>query len=72
LSQVGEILIGGLGGSIYSLPAHVVTLSIHDQPAQTVKVIASADEPWVLLGRDVLNAYRVILDGPRSALELGS
>jgi hypothetical protein len=29
-----------------------------------------ADEPYVLLGRDFLNAYRILPDGPQSRLEV--
>lgn len=71
LPQIGSILVGGLGGAIYSLPAYVIGLGIHDFQEQTIKVIASADEPWILLGRDVLNAHRFTLDGPQLALEFG-
>jgi hypothetical protein len=35
----------------------------------TVEVLA-ADEPYVLLGRDILNRYRVVLDGPKQKLEI--
>jgi hypothetical protein len=34
-------------------------------------VVASSGEPWVLLGRDVLNAHRLLLDGPHLTLEIG-
>jgi hypothetical protein len=70
LAQMGTLAIGGLGGIIYSLPTYVVFVAIHDLAPQAVKVVANADEPWMLLGRDVLNARRLILDGPGSFLEL--
>ena len=62
--------IGGLGGIIYSLPTYIVFVAIHDLAPQAVKVVASADEPWMLLGRDVLNGHRLVLDGPGSYLEV--
>ncbi len=71
LPQVGQTLIGGLGGTTHLLPAYVVLLGVHDLPQVPIKVIASADESWVLLGRDALNRHRVVLDGPQLALELG-
>jgi hypothetical protein len=71
LPQMGIILIGGLGGSIHSLPAYIVNVGIHDFAIQTIKFIGTADEPWVILGRDVLNAHRLVLDGPQLALEIG-
>lgn len=40
-------------------------------PARELAVVAHAGEQWVLLGRDVLNSYRVLLNGPNAVLELG-
>ncbi len=37
----------------------------------TLRVIADRDEPYVLLGRDVLNHFRVELDGPNLIVEIG-
>jgi hypothetical protein len=42
---------------------------LHDAKPQPREVLA-ADEPWVLLGRDVLNSHRLVLDGPQLILEL--
>jgi hypothetical protein len=62
--------IGGLGGIVYSLPTFVVFVAIHDLSPQAVKVVATPNEPWMLVGRDVINAHRIVLDGPDSALEV--
>jgi hypothetical protein len=56
---------------IYTLPVYAVMLGLHDLPVQSFKFAAHAEEAWVLLGRDVLNAHRILLDGPRLALEIG-
>jgi hypothetical protein len=37
---------------------------------QPIKVVASAEEEWPLLGRDLLNSIRLTLDGPQSVLEI--
>jgi hypothetical protein len=71
LAQIGTMLIGGLGGITYSLPTYVVLVGIHDLAVQPVKIVASADEAWPLLGRDLLNAVRLTLNGPQSLLEIG-
>ena len=42
-----------------------------ESPPQTLEVVASAGEAWILLGRDVLNTHRLVLDGPQLALEIG-
>jgi hypothetical protein len=71
LAQIGTMLIGGLGGITYNLPTFLVLIGLHDLPQKPVKVVASADEAWILLGRDFLNSVRLTLDGPQSALEIG-
>jgi hypothetical protein len=38
---------------------------------QKVVLIAHAEEPFILLGRDVLNQHRLLLDGPGLAFEIG-
>jgi hypothetical protein len=52
------------------MPSYPVQLAIHTLPALTVEVVASAGEPWALLGRDVMNAYRMLLEGPQSFVEI--
>ncbi len=70
LQRVRELLIGGLGGSAAMLTTFLVRLRVHDFPAVEVEVIADRAEPFVLLGRDVLNLYRCVLDGPAKALDV--
>ena len=70
LLPTGTLDMGGLGGVVQSLRAYTVLLGIHDLPPSPVKVVASEGEPWVLLGRDMLNQHRILLDGPGLALEL--
>ncbi len=71
LAQIGTLLIGGLGGITYTLPTYVVLIGIHDLVPQAIKIVASAEEEWPLLGRDLLNSVRLTLDGPQSVLEIG-
>ena len=70
LPQVGRIEINALGGAFHFLPSYCVLLGVHDFPLRQIEVIAHAHEEWILLGRDVLNAHRIVLDGPRLALEI--
>jgi hypothetical protein len=60
----------GFGGHLVTLPTFLVELQIRDLGPVTVKALASHDEPYVLLGRDVLNRFTILLDGPNLALEL--
>ena len=71
LPQIGVITIGGVGGIAQPMPSYPVELAIHNLPAIVVEVVASPGESWILLGRDVMNAHRFLLDGPQLALEIG-
>jgi hypothetical protein len=67
---MGHISVAGYGGDITDSPAYIAALAIRSLPPVTVKVLANAGEPVVLLGRDVLNHFRLTLDGPQLALEI--
>jgi Aspartyl protease len=60
----------GFGGHLLTLPTYLVELQIRDLDPITVKVVASHDEPYALLGRDVLNRHTILLDGPNLVLEV--
>jgi predicted aspartyl protease len=70
LPQIRAMKIGLAGGSVREMPVYPVTLAIHDFAPLTIEVVSSAGEDWILLGRDVLNAHRLLLDGPRLGLEI--
>lgn len=71
LPQLSTIPIGGVGGDTRMMPTYAVQLAIHNLPVQRVEVVAHPKEKHVLLGRDLLNAHRIVLDGPALALEIG-
>ena len=71
LPQIGTISIGGVGGIAQTMPAYPVDLIIHNLPPHTIEVVGCAGESWALLGRDVLNLHRMLLDGPELAVEIG-
>jgi hypothetical protein len=71
LPAIGDLPIGGVGGTVEVMPLHAVLLGVHTFPPRLIEAVAHASEQWVLLGRDVLNEYRVVLDGPQPALEIG-
>jgi hypothetical protein len=60
----------GFGGHLLTLPTYLVEVQIRDLDPITVRVVASHDEPYALLGRDVLNRHTILLDGPNLVLEL--
>jgi hypothetical protein len=69
--QVGHLLIQGFGSQVLELPTFLVEIRIHDLAPVPVKVLLGEREPYMLLGRDLLNQLRLLLDGPELALEIG-
>ncbi len=60
----------GFGGQLLALPTYMVVVCIRGLNPITIKVLASYDEHYSLLGRDVLNRFRLSLDGPNLAFDL--
>ena len=48
----------------------LVAVSIHEFPAVEVRAILEERQTHILLGRDVLNSRRIVVDGPRLTLEI--
>ncbi len=71
LVQVGEYECQGFDGEIKRFPIFLVAVSVHDLLPVEVRAILGERESYILLGRDVLNAHRIVLDGPRLSLEIG-
>jgi gag-polyprotein putative aspartyl protease len=71
LNFSGSWTVGGIAGKVEEMRLYPASIGIHQFPTRTIEVVAHADEPWVLLGRDVLNDYRLLLDGPGQAIEIG-
>ena len=66
----GDIPLIGLGGRLVECPTYAVEVALRSLQAVFVKTAASDGEPYILLGRDVLNHYRIVLDGPKQTLEI--
>jgi hypothetical protein len=71
LLPLDELPVGSFGGQVLLLPTYRVEVGIHGLAPMMIEAIAHADEPFVLLGRDVLNQYHLILNGSQLFLELG-
>ncbi len=52
------------------VPLFLVEVQIHDLPAIPVRALLGKQEVYILLGRDVLNAHRILLDGPHLVTEI--
>lgn len=61
----------GLGGHRITMTLVRVILAIRSCPEVEVSAAANDGEPYILLGRDVLNNFRVVLDGPSGKMEIG-
>ena len=70
LVPIRQIQLIGFGVVPASFPVYLVTLALPTFAPISVEVTAAAGEPWVLLGRDVLNRYAVTLDGPNLRLTI--
>ena len=71
LVPLGEVPIGGFDGRVTRVLTYLVEAAMRQFEPRVIRVVASRDEPYALLGRDFLNAYRILLDGPQSRLEIG-
>lgn len=58
----------GLGGHRVSMPIVRLLITIRGCLPVQVDAAGNDDEPHILLGRDVLNQFRVVLDGPSGKL----
>lgn len=59
------------GGSVLLMPVYEVSIRI-DRVMDFILELVAADEPRVLLGRDVLNCLHTQLDGPGRMLTLSA
>lgn len=70
LQQLDQVPILGFAGHVTSVPTFLVKINIREFEPLTVEVQGQREEPFVLLGRDVLNTRRVQLDGPSLVLDI--
>ncbi len=70
LAQIDEGLVEGYGGEVASVPIFNAHVTIRQLRIFDINVFGRKGEPYVLMGRDVLNQYRILLDGPQLALEI--
>jgi hypothetical protein len=71
LVEDGRLLFQGFAAEVVELPIFLIEVHIHDLAPLMVRAALGEHEPHILLDRDVLNAYRILLDGPQLAMEIG-
>jgi predicted aspartyl protease len=70
LVPIDELPIIGFGGQLLHVRTYLIELTIRDLVPVQVEAVGHSDEPYVLLGRDVLNQHLITLDGPHLAVEV--
>jgi predicted aspartyl protease len=70
LVQLDEMPVAGFGGQVLLVATYALELAINSLSSHATEVFAHCEEPYILLGRDVLNRHRLLLDGPSLTLEL--
>lgn len=69
-SPLRTLLVGGLGNEVQRLETFSATVQIRQGRPYAVEILGHANESYLLLGRDVLNQLRIVLDGPNQVLEI--
>jgi hypothetical protein len=69
LDEVGDFEVEGYDNKLANIPAYGVSMALNGQSLGRLEVI-SIPSDYVLLGRDVLNQLRLLLDGPSLFLEI--
>lgn len=59
----------GFGGVPYTLGVFPVRLNIPGLVRALVYVLGHGNEPYLLIGRDVLNYWKITIDGPNQIVE---
>lgn len=70
LVPFGIVQVSSFGGILTTVCTFLARVQIRSHEPVVIKIVSSAEEPHVLLGRDLANRYRVVLDGPRGVLEI--
>lgn len=68
--ELDAIPVLAFGGIRRTIATFLVRLTLRGQGSVAMETLSSAEEPHVLLGRDLVNRYRVVLGGPRGVLEI--
>ncbi len=71
LDEVERREFEALGGHRVVMAIFRVMLTIRGCSPLVVNAAGNDGEPHILLGRDVLNNFRILLDGPNPRLEIG-
>lgn len=71
LAPLDRIPVRGFLGEPEELSRYAVQVTPKGLRPVDVTVLTSTEERVIILGRDVLNHFRVVLDGPNQTVEIG-
>jgi len=71
LDEIEQRQFAGLGSIVVTLSIYRTMLTIRGFTPILADTAGNPGEPHVLLGRDILNLYRLVLDGPSLRVEIG-
>jgi hypothetical protein len=69
VQPVGQAVAKGYGGLTATVDVIEVSLFIPNLGVYLLRVLGHSAEPYVLIGRDILNKFRVTFDGPNQVTE---
>src|SRR4051812_49340303 len=70
LDEIEQRQFAGLGNVVTTLSIYRAILTIRGLTPVLADTAGGPGEPYVLLGRDILNLYRLVLDGPGLRVEI--
>jgi hypothetical protein len=71
LDEIEQRPFAGLGSVVTTLSIYRAVLTIRGLTPILADTAGVPGEPHVLIGRDILNLYRLVLDGPALRVEIG-
>ena len=69
LYAVARIEVEGINANIATVNMYMVRLSVDGQPPREIEVVPTG-QPFVILGRDWLESYYLLLNGPEKTFVL--
>ena len=70
LVEDGRLHFQGFAGEVVELPIFLVEVRVHDFAPVLVRAVLGEFEPYLLMGRDVLNFHELFLRGPQQILDV--
>lgn len=69
LQPLAPLTVTGLGTVAVLVDVYAIDIEIPGVAIISTRAISHPNEPFVLLGRDILNLFRVTFDGPNNVVE---